>query len=90
MSEHNYKMIELVGSSHTSIEEAVKNAVAKAAIDEKNLRWLEVVETRGHIEDGKVAHWHVTVKIGATLGLIPGFFSDRANNNPSRNGFVLA
>jgi len=67
MSEHTYKMIELVGSSHTSIEEAVKNAVAKAAIDAKNLRWFEVLETRGHIEDGKVAHWQVTVKIGATL-----------------------
>ena len=67
MSEHTYKMIELVGSSRTTIEEAVMNAVAKAAIDKKNLRWLEVVETRGHIEDGKVAHWQVTVKIGATL-----------------------
>jgi len=67
MSEHTYKMIELVGSSHVGIEEAVKNAVAKAAIDEKNLRWLEVMETRGHIEDGKIAHWQVRVKIGATL-----------------------
>jgi flavin-binding protein dodecin len=67
MSEHTYKMIELVGSSHVGIEEAVKNAVAKAAIDEKNLRWLEVLETRGHLEDGKVAHWQVRVKIGATL-----------------------
>ena len=67
MSEHTYKMIELVGSSHVGIEEAVKNAVAKAAIDEKNLRGLEVLETRGHIEDGKVAHWQVTVKIGETL-----------------------
>jgi len=60
-------MIELVGSSHSGIEEAVKNAVAKAAIDEQNLRWLEVLETRGHIEDGKIAHWQVRVKIGATL-----------------------
>jgi len=67
MSEHTYKMIELVGSSHVGIEEAVKNAVAKAAIDEKSLRWLEVLETRGHIEDGKIAHWQVRVKIGATL-----------------------
>lgn len=67
MSEHTYKMIELVGSSHTSIEGAVQNAIAKAAIDEKNLRWFQVLETRGHIEDGKIAHWQVTVKIGATL-----------------------
>ena len=67
MSEHTYKMLELVGSSHTSIEDAVKNAVAKAAIDEKSLRWFEVLETRGPIEDGKIAHWQVRVKIGATL-----------------------
>jgi flavin-binding protein dodecin len=60
-------MIELVGSSHTSIEGAVQNAIAKAAIDEKSLRWFEVLETRGHIEDGKIAHWQVRVKIGATL-----------------------
>jgi len=67
VSEHTYKLIELVGSSHTSIEDAVKNAVATAAVNEKNLRWFEVIETRGHIEDGKIAHWQVTVKIGATL-----------------------
>ena len=67
MSEHTYKIIELVGSSHTGIEAAIQNAIAKAAINEKSLRWFEVVETRGHIEDGKVAHWQVTVKIGATL-----------------------
>jgi flavin-binding protein dodecin len=66
MSEHTYRMIELVGSSHMSIEAAVQNAITKAAQDEKNLRWLEVLETRGHIEDGKVAHWQVRVKIGAT------------------------
>ena len=67
MSEHSYKMIELVGSSHTSIEAAVQNAIAKAEQDESKLRWFEVVETRGHIEDGKIAHWQVRVKIGATL-----------------------
>lgn len=66
MSEHTYKMIELVGSSHMSIEAAVRNAITKAARDEMNLRWLEVLETRGHIEDGKVAHWQVRVKLGAT------------------------
>jgi flavin-binding protein dodecin len=67
MSEHTYKMIELVGSSHTSIESAVQNAIAKAEINESKMRWFEVLETRGHIEDGKIAHWQVRVKIGATL-----------------------
>lgn len=67
MSEHTYKIIELVGSSQTSIEAAVHNAVAKAEQDESKLRWFEVVETRGHIENGKIAHWQVRVKIGATL-----------------------
>jgi len=67
MSEHTYRMSELVGSSHTSIEEAVQNAIARAEVDEKSLRWFEVIETRGHIENGKVAHWQVRVKIGATL-----------------------
>jgi flavin-binding protein dodecin len=67
MSAHTYKKIELVGSSTLGIEDAVQNAVAKAALTEKNLRWLEVVETRAHLENGKIAHWQVTVKIGATL-----------------------
>ena len=67
MSNHTYKKIELVGSSTKSIEDAVQNAVAQAATTEKNLRWLEVSETRAHLEDGKIAHWQVTVKIGVTL-----------------------
>jgi len=67
MSEHTYKMIEFVGSSHTSIEAAVQNAIAKAEINESKMRWFEVMETRGHIENGKIAHWQVRVKIGATL-----------------------
>ena len=67
MSSHIYKKIELVGSSTKSIEDAVANAVAKAATMEKNLRWLEVVETRAHLDEGKIAHWQVTVKIGTTL-----------------------
>jgi len=67
MSHHTYKKIELVGSSPNSIEEAVQNAVSKAAESVRNLRWLEVTETRGHIEEGRVAHWQVTVKIGFTL-----------------------
>ena len=67
MSDHIYKKIELVGSSPNSIEEAVQNAVARASQTIRNLRWLEVVETRGHLENGKIAHWQVTVKIGFTL-----------------------
>ncbi|MCE9632255.1 MAG: dodecin family protein [Planctomycetia bacterium] len=66
MSEHTYNIIELVGSSHTSIEGAVHNAIATAALAEKHLRWFEVMETRGHIEEGKVAHWQVRIRIGAT------------------------
>lgn len=67
MSAHTYKKIELVGSSTKGIEDAVENALSKAARSEKNLRWLEVVETRAHLEEGKIAHWQVTVKIGVTL-----------------------
>jgi flavin-binding protein dodecin len=67
MSSHVYKKIELVGSSPDSIEDAVKTAVARAAKTVRNMRWFEVKETRGHIEDGKIAHWQVTVVVGFTL-----------------------
>ena len=67
MTDHVYKSIELTGSSPKGIEEAVQNAVAHAAKTVRNMRWLEVVETRGHLESGRVAHWQVTVKIGFTL-----------------------
>jgi len=67
MSEHVYKMLELTGSSETSIEDAVKNAIAKAAKTVRGMHWFQVTDTRGHIEDGKVAHWQVTVKVGFTL-----------------------
>jgi flavin-binding protein dodecin len=67
MSDHVYKKIELVGSSPSSIEEAVANALARAQKTIRNMRWFEVVETRGHIEDGKINHWQVTVKVGFTL-----------------------
>ena len=67
MSEHVYKMLELTGSSPASIEDAVKNAIAKAAKTVRGMHWFQVLETRGHIEDGKVAHWQVTVKLGFTL-----------------------
>lgn len=67
MDNHTYKKVELVGTSEVSIEDAVNNAVARASKTLRNLRWLEVVETRAHLDNGKVAHWQVTVKIGFTL-----------------------
>jgi flavin-binding protein dodecin len=67
MSHHVYKSIELTGSSPTSIEDAVTSAIAKAAKTMRNMHWFQVMETRGQIIDGKVAHWQVTVKIGFTL-----------------------
>ena len=67
MSDHVYKIIELTGSSSISIQDAIEKAVAKASKTLDNLRWFEVVQTRGHIEDGAVAHWQVTLKIGFTL-----------------------
>lgn len=67
MEEHIYKHITLTGTSANSIEEAVQNAVARAAQTLRHLRWFEVVETRGVIEDGSVAQWQVTLKIGFIL-----------------------
>jgi dodecin len=67
MSNHVYKTIELTGSSPKGLEEAIRNAVAKAAQTLHNLRWFQVLETRGEIEKGKVAHWQVTMKVGFTL-----------------------
>lgn len=64
---HVYKTIELVGSSSESMEDAVKNAVNRAAETLRNLRWFEVLETRGHIDNQQVAHWQVRVRIGFTL-----------------------
>lgn len=64
MSAHVYKLIELVGSSPNSTDEAIRNAIEKAAKTIKHMNWFEVVETRGHIVDGKVAHYQVTLKVG--------------------------
>lgn len=64
MSNHTYKMLELVGSSESSIEDAINNAIAECSKSVKNVEWFEVVQTRGHIVDGKVAHFQVTLKIG--------------------------
>lgn len=67
MTNHVYKSLELTGSSDKSSDEAIRNAIARAAKTMHNLDWFEVVETRGHIQDGKVAHWQVTLKIGFRL-----------------------
>ena len=67
MSNHVYKQIELTGSSTVSIEDAVSRAIAKAHETIRNINWFTLEETRGHVVDGKVAHWQVTVKIGFTL-----------------------
>ncbi|MDE3739467.1 MULTISPECIES: dodecin [Pseudomonas] len=61
---HTYKKIEIVGSSRTSIDEAINNALTEASRTIRNLEWFEVVETRGHIENGRVGHYQVTLKVG--------------------------
>ncbi len=67
MSSHTYKLIELTGSSPESMQGAVENTISKASETVRQMRWFEVVETRGHIEDGNISHWQVTVKVGFTL-----------------------
>jgi flavin-binding protein dodecin len=67
MSDHVYKVIELVGSSATSSDEAVRNAIARASETLKNLDWFELVETRGHMVEGKIAHFQVKLKVGFRL-----------------------
>ncbi|HEX7044439.1 MAG TPA: dodecin [Burkholderiales bacterium] len=67
MSGHVYKHIELTGSSTEGIEDAARRALARAAATVRNMRWFEITGTRGHIENGKVAHWQVTLKVGFTL-----------------------
>ena len=64
---HVYKLIELTGSSPSGIEDAVNNAINRASKSVRNMRWFEVTETRGHIENGKISHWQVTVKVGFTM-----------------------
>jgi flavin-binding protein dodecin len=67
MSDHVYKIIEIVGSSPNSIEDAIEIAIARASTTVRDIRWFEVVNTRGHVEGGKVAHYQVTLRIGFTL-----------------------
>lgn len=70
--EHVYKIITLAGSSPNGVEDAIRNAVARASQSLHNLRWFEVVETRGHIDGDRVAHWQVVIKVGFTLDDAPG------------------
>jgi flavin-binding protein dodecin len=67
MTDHVYKTIELVGSSAAGSDEAVRAAIARASTTVRNLRWFEVMETRGQIENGTIVHWQVTLKVGFTL-----------------------
>jgi flavin-binding protein dodecin len=67
MSDHVYKTIELTGSSTRSSDDAIRTAIERASKSMRDLKWFQVVETRGHIEGGAVAHWQVTLKVGFTL-----------------------
>jgi flavin-binding protein dodecin len=67
MGAHIYKMIELVGSSSSGSDDAIRNAIERAGNSVRNMDWFEVVETRGHLEGGKIAHWQVKLKVGFRL-----------------------
>ena len=67
MPDHVYRIIEVAGSSEQSIEDAIRNAVGRASRTLRQVGWFEVVQTRGHVEDGKVAHFQVVLKVGFTL-----------------------
>ncbi|OAK56236.1 dodecin [Rhodococcoides kyotonense] len=67
MSDNIYRITELVGTSTDTVEDAIKNAIARANATLTNLDWFEVIETRGHIEEGRVAHYQVTLKVGFKL-----------------------
>jgi flavin-binding protein dodecin len=67
MPDHTYRIIEIAGSSETSHADAVKNAIARASKTLRNIRWFEVIQQRGEIEDGKIRHYQVSMKVGFTL-----------------------
>ncbi len=67
MDDHVYKVVELVGSSETSIEDAIQTAIRRAGQTLRNMRWFEVIQTRGHVENGEVRHYQVVLKAGFTL-----------------------
>jgi flavin-binding protein dodecin len=67
MPDHVYRIIEIAGSSEQSIEAAIQNAIGRASRTLRQVGWFEVVQTRGHVEEGKVAHYQVILKVGFTL-----------------------
>ena len=67
MDEHVYKKIEITGSSKSSVEDAIENGIMSASKTIQNMRWFEVIETRGYIENNKVAYWQATIKVGYTV-----------------------
>ena len=67
MADHVYKSLELTGTSTKSSDDAIRTAIARASKSIRNIKWFQVLETRGHVDAGKVAHWQVTVKVGFTL-----------------------
>jgi dodecin len=67
LSNHTYSISEIVGTSTQGVDDAVRNGIAKASQTLRNLDWFEVKEVRGHLEDGKIADWQVTIKIGFRL-----------------------
>ena len=64
MAAHTYKLIELVGTSPTSTDEAIRNAIEKASLTVKHIDWFQVIESRGHVENGRIAHYQVSLKVG--------------------------
>ena len=67
MPNHVYKSVELTGSSTTRCDDAIRTAIQRASRTVRNIKWFEVIDTRGHVENGDVAHWQVTIKAGFTL-----------------------
>jgi dodecin len=72
MDDHIYRVIHVVGSSTSGVDDAISKAIARASQTIHNLRWFEVMETRGHIKDGKIDHYQVTLKVGFTLDEVSG------------------
>lgn len=67
MQNHIYKQIEITGSSNSGIQDAIEKAIAKVSQTVRNLRWFELVNVRGHIDGGKIAHWQATLKVGFSV-----------------------
>jgi dodecin len=67
MTDHTYKIVELVGTSSDSVTSAIQSAITKASATVRNIRWFEVIQVRGDVADGKVGHYQVTLKVGFTL-----------------------